>query len=285
MANVKQRFVNHWTWYYSFGGIFLALAAIYIVLHIFFAGEERLAFSKEDITNIQTIINAINARDKSDSLFPCIIRHDRPKIEGSDITKGGQKKQDGNSGKPQDKKGNGIVKMRGCELCPPQNHSDSILYSIDGYIRAKYPVKDTCDYLSFMVQFQMVDFNITFLTGYNLRVDSYFWLTENKVFLEIIFWTLFGLLSNLFYHVSEAFRTNTYNKTEAYVHWAKLIYSPVISIVIYFSIEALIADGQASLNNLKVWIDCAIVHPGIFLRPDHRLAQSPQGYHPATRKR
>jgi hypothetical protein len=102
------------------------------------------------------------------------------------------------------------------------------------------------------------------LPNYPIRVRSYFWLTEGNrqsnppcdspendcnlregsVYLEIIFWTLFGLIASLLYNVSEALRTGKFSTKEISVHISKFFYAPFISLVIYFSINTLTSDGS-----------------------------------------
>ena len=72
-------------------------------------------------------------------------------------------------------------------------------------------------------------------------------IQEGSVYLEIIFWTWFGLIASLLYNVSEALRTTEFKINEVGVHIAKFFYSPLISLVIYFSINNLISDGSISL--------------------------------------
>lgn len=107
------------------------------------------------------------------------------------------------------------------------------------------------DLSSFLTQYAFADFPTSFLTEYKLKVHSYFWLIEDLVFLEIIFWSLFGVLCSLFYYSSEAMAKGEFKPDQEYVHAAKLFYAPVTALIIYFSINALISNGEANLNSLR----------------------------------
>jgi len=94
-------------------------------------------------------------------------------------------------------------------------------------------------------------YSFEFLSQTRLQVKSFFWLSGNYIYWEIIFWTLFGVLCNLFYHVSEAKRKGIYRKEESYVHFSKLMYAPLISIVIYLSIDNILGTQNNSTSEHK----------------------------------
>ncbi|TXK36465.1 S1 family peptidase [Pontibacter qinzhouensis] len=126
--------------------------------------------------------------------------------------------------------------------------------NIREYIVSRYSLTEEfskTNFGLFLTQYANAGFPTSFLSEYKLKVKSYFWLTENEVFLEIIFWSLFGVLCSLFYYISEAMATGTFEPEQEYVHAAKLFYAPLTALVIYFSINALISNGEVNLNSLR----------------------------------
>lgn len=71
------------------------------------------------------------------------------------------------------------------------------------------------------------------------RVKSHFWLQGPLTMVEIIFWSLFGLIASVLYRVSEAISKREFDIRKTPIHIAKIIYAPLSAIVIIFSINAL----------------------------------------------
>jgi hypothetical protein len=192
-------------WYIKFGSVLGVLLLMYVILHLQWKGDEIVNFSKEEITDIQTIV------DKS-----------------------------------------GLDTLSKTSLSAQYaSRSDTVLARINNYIRSRYDLADTNRHQRFMSSYVDAGFPITFLPQYKLKVDSFFWLTESKAFLEIIFWTWFGVLASLFYYVSEALSKNTFAADEEYIHWSKLLYAPITALVIYFSLNSLVGKNEVNLNNLR----------------------------------
>ncbi|MEO9482638.1 MAG: hypothetical protein ABJG47_04305 [Ekhidna sp.] len=93
-----------------------------------------------------------------------------------------------------------------------------------------------------------------YLNGYEFSENSPFWLTGYYTFIEIIFWSLFGVLASLLFHGTEAIRKGEFDQKEQSVHWAKLMYSPLVTIVLILSIEALTEGGDINLDGLSYWL-------------------------------
>lgn len=85
------------------------------------------------------------------------------------------------------------------------------------------------------------------LPTYPFKVKSFFWLTGPYVLLEIVFWSLFGLMANLMYSVTI---TNAFDKKRIPEHIGKIFYTPFSSIIIYLSLNALLNVGSISLNGV-----------------------------------
>lgn len=120
--------------------------------------------------------------------------------------------------------------------------------------------EDSLSFTTYFNQFNRTQFSVV-IPNYPIRVKSYFWLTEGNrkrelntcygtegsVYLEIIFWTWFGLIASLLYSVSEALKTQLFDLKELNTHIAKFFYAPLCSLIIYFSINKLISQGDIEL--------------------------------------
>ncbi|WP_462254295.1 carboxypeptidase-like regulatory domain-containing protein [Ekhidna sp.] len=84
--------------------------------------------------------------------------------------------------------------------------------------------------------------------------DSIFWLDSKWVLIEVLVWSLFGVLCSLLFHGSEAVRNNKFDPKEIAVHYSKLVYSPVITVVIIFSGNVLVNDGAISVDGISYWV-------------------------------
>lgn len=105
-----------------------------------------------------------------------------------------------------------------------------------------------------MIDAQGVE-NITYISNYPFRVKSYFWLSDYWVLLEVIFWSLFGLIANLMYSVTRAHEEDVdgdglpdkpekFDPNRIPEHFGKLWYTPITSVVLYLSIDYLTASGE-----------------------------------------
>ncbi len=93
-----------------------------------------------------------------------------------------------------------------------------------------------------------------FLTEYRYERPAPFWLTGEMMYLEIIFWSLFGVLASLLYHGTEAIRQQKFDARELSIHWAKLIYTPLITVILIISVDTLIEGGNLNLQGLNHWL-------------------------------
>ena len=110
------------------------------------------------------------------------------------------------------------------------------------------------DSVSAMIDAQGVK-NIAYLSNYPFRVKSYFWLSDYWVLLEVIFWSLFGLIANLMYTVTRTKeedvdgdgkmdKPEVFNPSRIPEHIGKFWYTPLTSVVIYLSIDSLTSSGD-----------------------------------------
>lgn len=86
------------------------------------------------------------------------------------------------------------------------------------------------------------------LPSYNFTTRSFFWLSGKWVLVEVIFWSLFGLIANLMYKVTIA---ENFDPTRIPEHIGKLFYTPIASLVVYLALSALVNDGSISLDGVS----------------------------------
>lgn len=94
----------------------------------------------------------------------------------------------------------------------------------------------------------------TFLQNIRITQKSIFWLNSEQALLEVVFWSLFGVLCSLLFHGTEAIRLGAFDPKEQSVHWGKLIYSPIITVIIIFSSDVLLSEGDINLDGFSYWI-------------------------------
>lgn len=117
-------------------------------------------------------------------------------------------------------------------------------------VRKPYSRADSATLVSQFQSYTPQQFSAV-LSNYPIKVKSYFWLTDKMVYLEILFWSIFGLIASLLYNVSESLRTGEFMPAEISVHVAKLFYAPLCAVVIYLSINALTSSGDLALTEFS----------------------------------
>jgi hypothetical protein len=254
----KSEIVRKWYQFTIF--TLLVLTAIYIVSHVFVPGVEIIKLSKQEITDINLILfgtaqepSALNQKIKTSLTGDSTSKLKKVVKVGEGKNLSNKVKQDLPVSKPVVPFGLGSSK-----------DSDSVrkatvfsyIFSVRGPL-CRYDSVGLREYFQGLnnTHFAMV------IANFPIRVRSYFWLTEGNmklysdccgqlegsVYLEIIFWTWFGLIASLLYAVSEALQISEFNTKEISVHVSKFFYAPIISLVIYFSINRLISDGATSM--------------------------------------
>lgn len=97
-----------------------------------------------------------------------------------------------------------------------------------------YP-QDTLKVFSLLDQ-QPNSLAVNFIQNARFRVKSYFWLAGPHTYIEIIFWTIFGVISSILFYIAMAIANGTgFKPSESPGHLAKIVYSPFISLIIIFS--------------------------------------------------
>lgn len=241
-------------WFRFLGLSLLLLALLYMLLHLFFCPHAGYEYSKLDEKQIQQI-NRI--------YFDSAFTSKPPKKAAAETTDSVKK----------------VQKMRAAVEKPAVNKSlsesltdsgkikDSII--IGGDIVLQNKKTDSCSCVSKaqcerVIQYLKTEFSnkidtlqidsfrnylcssmpleaTSFLANMRLRVRSYFWLTGPEVYLEIVLWTLFGVLCSLLFNLGVIGKNSTTNPTDRSTYFdaseipyqiAKLLYAPLCTLVI-----------------------------------------------------
>lgn len=113
---------------------------------------------------------------------------------------------------------------------------------IDDYLSKNLPVKDSV--VDKLLMTYSLNQLIIVLPTYPFKIKSYFWLNGNRVLMEVVFWSLFGLIASLMFSV-----TSLRGFKEEFIpeHIGKLFYTPFVCIIIYLALNALMNSGTVSL--------------------------------------
>jgi hypothetical protein len=77
---------------------------------------------------------------------------------------------------------------------------------------------------------------VTFIQNARFKVKSYFWLAGPHTYVEVIFWTIFEVITSILFYIAMAISKGTgFKPSETPGHLAKIAYSPFISLIIIFS--------------------------------------------------
>ena len=64
----------------------------------------------------------------------------------------------------------------------------------------------------------------------------FFWTTPILSVFEVLFWSLFGVLTNLLVNSAEYLRKGTFKPVETWVAYTKLVYGPILAVVLVIAI-------------------------------------------------
>ncbi len=215
-------------WFLATISVLTVLVAVYMVLHMRIPGAEVIKLSKQEITDMNMILFGNNkpSQPAGDELG---------KADGDSAAAGGVAQ--GSS-------------------APTDSVRRESMYNYIYSVRPPYNPKDSASFRRQFKSYSPEQFAAV-MPNYPIRVKSYFWLTEGRregaqtiegsIYLEIVFWTLFGLIANLLYRVSESVRTDAFRPEEIGVHVAKFFYAPLCSLVVFFSFNMLVSQGDISV--------------------------------------
>jgi hypothetical protein len=109
---------------------------------------------------------------------------------------------------------------------------------------------------SFRKRYSALNRNAFFamLPQISVSTSSYFWLNNKFKYLEVIFWSIFGVLANLLYFASEAMRKRRFDVKELPVYFAKVFYTPFIVLILILSYKQLTSSGEIQFDDTSVEI-------------------------------
>lgn len=222
---------NYWTakkWFTMLIVLLVAWGGIYALLHADEArkGYEYVSFSKNQIRQINRILTTEtsvlqgdeyndvkgNATVNSDTLYPLSESTPAPKKYQTEAA----------------------------------NHSAYVPCDLDCrtekvilYINSEYEQGISTDQLNtirkYIKTFGPEQVGI-FLADHKVKVRSYFWLTGPSVYIEIVFWVIFGVICSLLFSVGNVVRRTGkhggFNPNEIIYQVAKLFYAPFSAIII-----------------------------------------------------
>jgi hypothetical protein len=116
---------------------------------------------------------------------------------------------------------------------------------INDYLSQNLPAKDTV--VDHLLKTYGLNQLITVLPTYPIKIKSYFWLSGGWVLMEVVFWSLFGLIAALLYSVTTL---RGFNEVMIREHVGKFFYTPFICIIIYLALNALMNSGSISLKGV-----------------------------------
>jgi len=93
---------------------------------------------------------------------------------------------------------------------------------------------------------------IAVLTQTGIQTASYFWLLGDSAFLEIIFWSLFGVICSYLYYYAENYKKDSLNEREYPSYVSKLLYTPFVTIILYISPNIFTSDVSFT-KNMDYW--------------------------------
>jgi len=64
----------------------------------------------------------------------------------------------------------------------------------------------------------------------------FFWTTPTLSVFEVLFWSLFGVLTNLLVNSAEYLRKGTFQPVETWVAYTKLVYGPILAVVLVLAL-------------------------------------------------
>ncbi len=216
---------NYWTakrWFTTLIVLLIAWGGVYALLH---ADEERkgyeyVSFSKNQIRQINRILTTETSILQStvgqeagnvDSLYPL-----------SESTPAPQKYQ------------TEAATHSTYVPCALDCRTDKVIL----YINSEYENSISDDQLAtirkYISTFGPEQVGI-FLADHKVKVRSYFWLTGPSVYIEIVFWVIFGVICSLLFSVGNVVRrTNRsgFNPNQIIYQVAKLFYAPFSAIII-----------------------------------------------------
>jgi len=234
---IKNKIV--YRWFRNVISLLVVLIALYLILHQIHQGKEYYKLTANEISDINLILNSEAAESSRDTF--------------SD-----KKPGQADSVEPREK---AVTKAKAKEtpvVTPAKvekvsagpNRADTLKNLVFGYIYSRYnPAsrEDSISTVKYFARFSTKTFG-SIISQYPFKFKSYFWLTDWWAYLEVLFWSLFGLICSLLFNVSEAVSRKQFDQDQEPVHLAKLFYTPFIALIIYLGIDLLTLNKDISIS-------------------------------------
>lgn len=89
-----------------------------------------------------------------------------------------------------------------------------------------------------------------FLSDYNLKISSFFWLAGPMVYVEVVFWAIFGVLCSLLLLTGNMIRKNTQHVHRDILYQsARLLYAPFAGIIVLLAYNYLKGAGTMHIQS------------------------------------
>lgn len=93
---------------------------------------------------------------------------------------------------------------------------------------------------------------IAILTQTGIESRSFFWLLGDSSFLEIIFWSLFGVICSYLYYFVENYKKGSLDEKEYPSYVSKMLYTPFVTIILYIS-PSIFTKDVSFTKNMDYW--------------------------------
>lgn len=219
MNLIPQTKLSWLAWTSCFSILFIAT---YIICHQFKDGEERVSLNKEQLSAINSIIATSSQESNQAPVTP--LPTDTT-VHSTDTT---------------------AYTAKLASSVPGIASEAKLKQHVITYINDALDLRNPKSLVALVNSYDIVHLQ-AILPTYRFRVNSFFWLTGKKLLLEVVFWSIFGLIANLMYSVTTA---SVFDPKRVPEHIGKVFYTPFMTIIIYLSVNALTNSGSITFEGV-----------------------------------
>ncbi|WP_276485133.1 hypothetical protein [Paraflavitalea pollutisoli] len=250
---------DSWTaeqWLKRLTYILLSIILVYVVLHLIHnKGQEYFKLNAKQVQRISSLLLSADTTKKDALSKKTTEDHKgkKPQKTSPDNKNGDSATADtGVIVRPPIKtdttpKGSETRKPIEEEICDSENPVISFLRIEIGALAAT----QERDIKNYICQFRNEPREIVaFLTDTRYKVDAFFYLAGPLVYLEVIFWSLFGVLASLLYYVSDAERKKDEEFDPAQIPYqkAKMFYAPLATLVLVLGYSMIAGENLVDID-------------------------------------
>lgn len=223
-------------WFKWAVGISLFLFVLYVVLHIYIKGHEIRKLSAEQLSTLNNLITSINKdtnkddKVKKDEIRNFLKSNILPDFNETPLNTKTNSPAD--STKADTTKTEPKPEVKTESDTKGKNSKDE--QKIDNFI-------DAHSLNSILILLPTTTFD----------VPSFFWMKGSKVYLELLFWIWFGVISNILYRAVNEYKKDCFYGKLIYAHIAKFIYAPFVGIVLYQCSDLLASQKLIALDKIS----------------------------------